>query len=252
LLMATPTDRSAATRGMPLAVVWRPIDELKNDPKNSHSHSREQIRQLAKSIAAFGFNVPVLVGAGCRIIAGYGRLLAARQLGWSVVPTILQKQLSPAQARAFRLADARLAETASWDDLLLAMRLKELSPAEPEFGEQRHRPSERPHRKVLPDRARKTEGGAANLRPAEEVPLVHEGDLWLLGNHRIHCGNADNIVAEMLAEKEGVVVFAPNVASADAIIRCWQTLTGGIARCATSGRRPVNVDLPRADALAGN
>ena len=97
--MATPTDKSAATRGMPLAVVWRPIDELKSDPKNSHPHSREQIRQLAKTIAAFGFNVPILVGAGCRIIAGYGRLLAARQLGWSVVPTILQKQLSPAQAR---------------------------------------------------------------------------------------------------------------------------------------------------------
>lgn len=89
------------------------------------------------------------------------------------------------------------------------------------------------------------------MRPAE-VPLVNEGDLWLLGNHRIHCGNADNIVAEMLAEKEGVVVFAPDVASVDAIIRCWQTLTGEIARCATSGRRPVNVDLPRADALAGN
>ena len=167
------------------------------------------------------------------------------------MPTILQKQLSPAQARAFRLADARLAETASWDDLLLAMRLKELSPAEPESGERRHRPSEDPYRKVPLDRVGKTRGGAANLRPAE-VPLVREGDLWLLGNHRIHCGNADNIVAEMLAEKEGVVVFAPDVASVDAIIRGWQTLTGGIARCATSGRRPVNVDLPPADALAGN
>jgi len=249
--MATPTDKSAATRGMPLAVVWRPIDELKSDPKNSHPHSREQIRQLAKSIAAFGFNVPILVGAGCRIIAGYGRLLAARQLGWSVVPTILKNQLSPAQARAFRLADARLAETASWDDLLLAMRLKELSPGEPEFCGQRHRSSERSSRKVPLARAGKTGDGAASLRPAE-VPLVNEGDLWLLGNHRIHCGNADNIVAEMLADKEGVVVFAPDVASVDAIIRCWQTLTGGIARCATSGRRPVNVDLPPADALAGN
>jgi len=236
---------------MPLAVVWRPIDELKSDPKNSHPLSREQIRQLAKSIAAFGFNVPILVGAGCRIIAGYGRLLAARQLGWSVVPTILQKQLSRAQARAFRLADARLAETASWDALLLAMRLKELSPGEPEFGGQRHRPSERPYRKVPLDRAAKTGGGAANLRPAE-APPINEGDLWLLGNHRIHCGNADNIVAEMLAEKECVVVFAPDVALVDAIIRCWQTLTGEIARRATSGCCPVNVDPPRADALAGN
>src|SRR5215472_13156625 len=201
--MVTPTDKSAATRGMPLAVVWRPIDELKSDPKNSHSHSREQIRQLARSIAAFGFNVPILVGAGCRIIAGYGRLLAARQLGWSVVPTILQKQLSPAQARAFRLADARLAETASWDDLLLAMRLKELSPRDSEFGGQRHRPSERLYRKVPLDRAAKTGGGAANLRPAE-APLVNEGDLWLLGNHRIHCGNADNIVTEMLTRKKAL------------------------------------------------
>jgi ParB-like chromosome segregation protein Spo0J len=125
---------------MPLAVVWRRIDELKSEPKHPRSQSRDRIRQLAKSIAAFGLNFPILIGPGSEILAGYGRLLAARELGWSEVPTILLDQLSPAQAHAFITADDRLAETASWDDLLLAMRLKELSSAEPGFGEPHRRP----------------------------------------------------------------------------------------------------------------
>jgi ParB-like chromosome segregation protein Spo0J len=123
---------------MPLAVVWRRIDELKGEP-HAQSHSRDRIRQLAKSIAAFGLNFPILIGPGAQIVAGYCRLLAARELGWSEVPTILLEQLSPAQAHVFITADDRLAETASWDDLLLAMRLKELSPTAPGFGDARRR-----------------------------------------------------------------------------------------------------------------
>ena len=117
-----------------LAVVWRPIEVLRSVPKNPRVHSTKQIRELAKSIVAFGFNVPILVDRRLQIIAGHGRLMAARELGWREVPTILLDHLKPAQARVFMIADNRLAETASWDDLLLAMQLKELSAAELELG----------------------------------------------------------------------------------------------------------------------
>jgi len=116
--------------GTSLAVVWRRVGDLIIGPKDPRAYSREQIVQLAKGITTFGLRIPILIGQGSRIIAGYGRLLAARELGWSEVPTILLDQLSPDQAHVFRLADDRCAETASWDELLLAMRLKELSPVD--------------------------------------------------------------------------------------------------------------------------
>ena len=75
--------------GPPLAVVWRRIETLRPDPANPRSHSTKQIRQLTRSIGAFGFNVPILVDRTLRIIAGHGRLLAAQELGWREVPTIL-------------------------------------------------------------------------------------------------------------------------------------------------------------------
>lgn len=103
-------------------------------PEDPHAYNREQILRLAKCIAIFGLHIPILIGQGSRIIAGYGRLLAARELGWSEVPTILLDQLSPEQAHAFKRADDRCAETASWDELLLSMRLKELSPADTGLG----------------------------------------------------------------------------------------------------------------------
>ena len=142
--MPAPSDKSVVPLEMPLAIVWRRIEELQGEPKSTRPCSPEQIRQVAKSIAAFGFSVPILVGPGSRIIAGYIRLLAARQLGWSEVPTIPLHHLSPAQAHVFITADDRLAEAGSWNDLLLAMRLKEVSPlAGPDFGGPCRHPSRR-------------------------------------------------------------------------------------------------------------
>jgi len=123
-------NKYASIPGTSLAVVWRRIGDLITGPENPRAYSREQILRLAKGIATFGLHVPILIGQGSRIIAGYGRLLAARELGWSEVPTILLDQLSPEEAHAFKRSDDRCAETASWDELLLAMRLKELSPAD--------------------------------------------------------------------------------------------------------------------------
>src|SRR6201997_4657334 len=110
-----------------MSIVYRAIDQLTPDPANPRRHSKKQIRQIANSIEAFGFNVPILIDRDGNIIAGHGRWLACRRLGWTEVPTLCLDHLSPAQARAFMIADNRLAEIGDWDDRLLAQQLKELS-----------------------------------------------------------------------------------------------------------------------------
>jgi ParB-like chromosome segregation protein Spo0J len=119
--------------GPALAIQDLPIESLKPDPKNARQHSAKQIRQIADSIEAFGFNVPILVDADLNVIAGHGRLLACKRLGWREVPTIRLEHLSETQRRAFMIADNRLTEIASWDDRLLAEQLQALSSVELDF-----------------------------------------------------------------------------------------------------------------------
>src|SRR5246127_2918489 len=120
-----PQQRSQ--RSLDLSIIYCRIDELKPDPANPRRHSTKQVRQIANSIDTFGFNVPVLRDRDGTVIAGHGRLLAAKELGWSEVPTLCLDHLSRAQARAFMIADNRLTEVATWDDRLLAQQLKDLS-----------------------------------------------------------------------------------------------------------------------------
>src|SRR5438552_18445236 len=110
-----------------MSVVYHRIEELKPDPTNPRLHSKRQIRQIANSIKAFGFNVPILINRDLKVIAGHGRLSACRELGWSEVPTLCLDHLTPAQARAFMIADSRLTEISSWDARLLEEQLKDLS-----------------------------------------------------------------------------------------------------------------------------
>src|SRR5712691_4441975 len=107
-------------------IIYRSISELKLDPKNPRAHSPKQIRQIARSIETFGFNVPVLVDANAKVIAGHGRIMACHLLGQTEVPTICLDHLSEAQAKAFMIADNRLTENSVWDDQLLAEQLREL------------------------------------------------------------------------------------------------------------------------------
>src|ERR1700758_1651151 len=102
-----------------LEIISYPLAELKPDPANPRRHSKKQIRQIAKSINVFGFNVPVLVDAELNVIAGHGRLLASYELGIDKVPTLCLDHLTPAQARAFRIADNKLTENATWDERVL-------------------------------------------------------------------------------------------------------------------------------------
>lgn len=188
----------------------RPLAEIRLDPKNPRTHSKRQIQQIAKSIQAFGFNVPILVDANLNVIAGHGRVMACRELGWTEVPTISLDHLTPAQAKAYMIADNRLTENSTWDDKFLAESLKELSILDLDFqldvigfdmGEIDFR---------IQGLDADVDNDPADVLPAPVLTAVSEpGDLWLLGPHRILC--ADSREAEsydrLMAGHLATVVF---------------------------------------------
>src|SRR5476651_1302742 len=104
-----------------------PTGDLAPDPLNPRNHDRAQVRAIAKSIEAFGFNAPILIDKNRKIIPGHGRYEAAKYLGLAQVPVIRLEHLSEAQARAYMLADNKLTDRSTWDDSKLAVHLKELS-----------------------------------------------------------------------------------------------------------------------------
>jgi hypothetical protein len=189
-----PARENSSIPNLNLTVVYHRIDTLKLDPVNPRVHSKRQIRQLATNIAKFGFNVPILVDAERKVIAGHGRLLACGELGIAEVPTLRLDHLTPAQARAFAIADNRLSEIASWDDQLLAEQLKELSLLDLDFSleltgfEMGEIDLRIASLEDAPDPA-DDPADAVPVLPAA-VPLSKQGDLWLLGEHRVLCGNA--------------------------------------------------------------
>ncbi len=141
----------------------------------------------------FGFNVPVLVDASGKVVAGHGRIAACKLLGWADVPTISLEHLNEAQAKAFAIADNRLTENSVWDDQLLAEQLKELSVLDLEFSLEAtgFDMGEIDLRIEGLDSDRETDDAADDLSEVPKGPPVTRlGDLWLLGEHRVHCGSS--------------------------------------------------------------
>ena len=200
----------SARCGGKLSIAYQPVDQLKPDPSNARQHSAKQIRQIAKSIETFGFNVPVLIEADGKVIAGHGRLLAAKRLGWTEIPTIPLDHLSESQKKAFMIADNRLAEVAVWDDRLLAEHLKALASVELAFdietigfdmGEIDLR---------IESLAAKDANASEPALPEVLGPAVSRiGDLWLLGRHRVLCGDARDEAAHavLIGDERGSAVF---------------------------------------------
>jgi DNA modification methylase len=164
------------------------------DPRNPRRHSARQIKQIARSIADFGFVVPLVVDYLNRIVAGHGRYFAAQLLGIDVVPIIRLEHLTEAQIKAFRIADNRLTEMSGWDDRLLAETLKELSEVELDF-------SIESTGFTIGEIDLRIEGLAAvgdgERHDADQLPIPtsgpatsKSGDLWLLGRHAVLCGSA--------------------------------------------------------------
>jgi ParB-like chromosome segregation protein Spo0J len=116
------------------AIEILPLDQLRPWTRNARTHSRKQIRQIAESIRRFGFTNPVLIDGENRILAGHGRVEAARELGMATAPCLRIDHMSATDKRAYVLADNKLALNAGWDEELLALELKELMQADIDFG----------------------------------------------------------------------------------------------------------------------
>ncbi|SPJ25042.1 site-specific DNA-methyltransferase [Palleronia abyssalis] len=187
------------------------IDALTPWSGNARTHSRKQIAQIAASIETFGFTNPVLVDEAGRILAGHGRVAAARQLGRGEVPCLRLDHMSADQKRAYVIADNRLAENAGWDRETLAIELGALAEADLDFdigvigfdaGEidlliEEVSPSEPcvPEDEALP--------------PLDAQPVTRSGDLWQLGPHRLICGDAreSDVVDGLMAGQTARMIF---------------------------------------------
>ncbi|MDB5652261.1 MAG: modification methylase [Hyphomicrobiales bacterium] len=193
-----------------LTVAHLPIETVKPDPQNARIHSRKQVRQIAKSIESFGFNVPLLIDAHNTVIAGHGRLLACQHLGWTQVPVIRLEHLSDAQRRAFMIADNRLTEIAAWDDGLLGQTLKDLATLELDFdlevtGFEMAEIDLRIESLAQPDLA----PSEPEITAVDGPAVSRMGDLWLLGRHRVLCGSALDAAAfsALFGSEKCAVVF---------------------------------------------
>lgn len=192
-------------------VVPRKIDELKPYSRNARTHSKRQIRQIADSIERFGFTNPVLVSGEDEIVAGHGRIEAARLLGWCEVPTLELSHLSPEERRAYVIADNKLAENAGWDPDILAIELEAL--IELDFDVSLTGFSMAEVDLVL-DQARER-GVNDSVSHADAVPepagpvVTRRGDVWVLGRHRLVCGDAreGDTYSALLGDEAANVMF---------------------------------------------
>jgi DNA modification methylase len=184
----------AAVPKIPLSVRWPadrverwPIEKLIPNARNARTHTPEQIDQIAASIREWGWTSPVLVSEAGMIIAGHGRVRAARKLGLTEVPVMVAAGWSKQQIQAYALADNRLALSAGWDEAILALEIAELQDAGFEIDLIGFTPSE-----ILElgstDNAGLTDPDAAPEPPADPVSVM--GDVWQLGRHRLLCGDS--------------------------------------------------------------
>lgn len=165
----------------------RGLDELRAYDRNSRTHTPEQVKQIVESIRQWGWTAPVLIDEDGQIIAGHGRVQAARQLGIDRVPCMLAAGWSEAQKRAYVIADNKISENAGWDEALLAEELRAIADAGFDVtlvGLDEKDLAELLHASVTgltdPDDA----------PPCPQVPVSVPGDLWLLGKHRLLCGSS--------------------------------------------------------------
>jgi DNA modification methylase len=176
-------------RNRQLSIEHLPPDQLTAMPGAPRVHSRAQLKALIQSIKAFSFNVPVLIDADLRIIAGHARLAAAIECGLVTVPVIRIEHLSPTQIKGFMIAENRLADMSHFDEQKLGEILLELSTVDLDFDIEATG-------LAMAEIDLRIEGLNEPESDKEEVPVasgpavVRSGDLWILGEHRLFCGNA--------------------------------------------------------------
>lgn len=176
-----------------LAVTYRAVAALVPYAQNSRTHSDLQIAQIAASIKEFSFTNPILCDEAGEIIAGHGRLMAAQKLGMAEVPTITIQGLTPEQRRALVIADNKLAENAGWDMNLLRVELADLNMANFDLGLIGFSVDELDKLLAPLDNDGLTDPD--DVPPTPDFPVAVAGDVWVLGRHRLVCGDSTSVQA---------------------------------------------------------
>jgi DNA modification methylase len=206
--------------------LW-PVERLRPYARNARTHSPEQVAQIAASIAEFGFVNPILVASDAGIVAGHGRLLAARKLGLVEVPVVVLDHLNEAQRRAYVLADNKLALNAGWDEALLAEELREIQALGLDLATVGFSASEVEALFAEPEEPETAAGEDEDIPEAPVEAVSKPGDIWLIGRHRLICGDCRDlaVVTQVLDPKQ----WAPSE---------WATASENLARrvnvCITS------------------
>lgn len=194
-------------------IIMMPVGELRPNKRNARTHSKKQIRQIANSILRFGFNNPILTDEQKNVIAGHGRLLGALELELKDVPVIVTTDLTDAEKRALALADNRIAANAGWDRKILAAEFRHLAALLPEINLDISITGFDP----AEIDALAVDFTDPEQDPADEIPtpdsskaISKTGDLWVLGEHRLLCGDAcsDSDLRQLMGRKRGAMVFA--------------------------------------------
>jgi DNA modification methylase len=228
-----------------------PVEKLIPYARNARTHSDAQVAQIAASIREFGFTNPVLIDGGGNIIAGHGRVLAARKLGMQEVPCIRMEHLTDAQRRAYIIADNKLALNAGWDEEMLSIELDELAESGYELALTGFDEGEIGHLLDELGRQATTEDASANEEAAEDeipdppaVPVTRPGDLWLMGEHRLICADAsdrESMQRLMAGELSHLVFTSPPYANQrDYItggIKDWDAMMQGAFRAVQTALR---------------
>jgi len=214
--MSTNDDAPAALAGFPerLLPMAVPLDTLREDPRNARTHSTRNLDAVRFSLATFGWRGLVIVREDDRtIVAGHARVAAARELGWTHAPVLFVDE-ARARSIAFAIADNRTAELAEWDDAALAATLRELRDDDAAWLDGLEFNAEELH-EIAPDvfeAPRTEEADDVPEAPAPRDVVTRRGDLWLLGDHRVLCGDstkAEDVARLMGGEKAGMMVTDP-------------------------------------------
>ena len=197
----------------PESIALWPLDRLRPYARNARTHSDDQVARIAASMAEFGWTVPVLVSGDGELIAGHGRLLAAERLGLTEAPVIVMDHLSEAQRQAYRITDNRLTEIGEWNEALLAGELQALAEADFDLSLIGFDDGELDRLLTLDldgDAGEDDQGTAPVVVPEPpRNPVSRSGDLWLLGEHRLLCGDSTNATdVRRLMNGERAVLFA--------------------------------------------
>ncbi|MGO4386813.1 site-specific DNA-methyltransferase [Microvirga sp. 2YAF29] len=202
--------KPVSTSQLPDHLEWLALSVLQPLPRNARTHSKGQIRQIADSIRQFGFTNPILIDEKQRILAGHGRLAAAKLLELTHVPTLSLAHLSEAQKRAYVLADNKLAEKAGWDRELLALELGELAQLlDGEDFDLTITGFETAELDALFADLGEEPPDPADALPSPKPAVVQPDDLWLLGKHRLICADARDgtALARLMQSEAARMVF---------------------------------------------